>query len=322
VVAEELTRPFDTSRAPMVRVMLLRAGQTTPAAIVLTCAHVIIDGFSAGYLLRDLFSALNGHQLQARPVPPSQEDLIGRLRDAQPPAVLAAASQPPPAQPPWLATPSTLRPFDGAVPHLSALSFDKDLTRRLVAHARAERTTVHSALVSAMSQVLLESGRREFVRTTTPFNFRKHIGVDDDVSLYFTATRTAFTRAQLTDLWNMARTVNDQLAVARSVPALLAASAATEQFIPLDATTADAEAFLLAGLSFEALISNLGVLDMGTPEAVRPVAIWGPAILVQVEGELMSGVCTVNGQLRIVSVSHHPLGDTLDRVRDILDAAC
>jgi hypothetical protein len=96
--------------------VLLRAGQTTPAAIVLTCAHVIVDGISAGYLLRDLFSALNGHQLQARPVPPSQEDLIGRLRDAQPPAVLAAASQPPPAQPPWLATPSTLRPFDGAVP--------------------------------------------------------------------------------------------------------------------------------------------------------------------------------------------------------------
>jgi hypothetical protein len=64
----------------------------------------------------------------------------------------------------------------------------------------------------------------------------------------------------------MARTVSDQLAVARSVPALLAASAATEQFIPIEATPADAEAFLLAGLSFEAFISNLGVLDMNTPE--------------------------------------------------------
>jgi hypothetical protein len=322
VVAEELTRPFDTSRAPMVRGVLLRAGQTTPAAIVLTCAHVIVDGISAGYLLRDLFSALNGHPLRALPIPPSQEDLIGRLRDAQPPAaVLASATEPPPAQPPWLATPSTIRPFDGAVPHLSVLSFDEDLTRRLVARARAERTTVHSALVSAMSQVLLESGRHEFVRMLTPINFRKHISVDDEVCLYFTTTRTAFTGEQLTDLWDMARTVSDQLAVARSVPALLAASAATEQFIPIDATTADAEAFLLAGLSFEALISNLGVLDMGTPEAVRPVAIWGPAGLVQVEGGVISGVCTVNGQLRIVSVSHHPLGDCLDRVRDILNGS-
>jgi hypothetical protein len=92
--------------------------------------------------------------------------------------------------------------------------------------------------------------------------------VDDDVCLYFTATRTAFTREQLTDLWGMARKVSDQLAVARSVPALLGASAATEQFIPVDATYADAQAFLVGGLSFEAVITNLGVLDMGTPEAV------------------------------------------------------
>jgi len=136
VVAEELTRSFDTARAPMVRVVL-RAGHTTPAAIVLTCTHTIVDGLSAGYILRDLFSALNGHPLQALPIPPSQEELIGRLRDAQPPAVLAAASQQPPAQPPWLNTPSTIRPFDGAVPHLSAISFDQDLTRRLVTRAHA-----------------------------------------------------------------------------------------------------------------------------------------------------------------------------------------
>jgi hypothetical protein len=52
------------------------------------------------------------------------------------------------------------------------------------------------------------------------------------------------------------------------------------------------------------------------------VAIWGPAILVQIQGELASGICTFNGQLRIVNASHDPLADYLDRVRDILDAAC
>lgn len=322
LVAEELTRPFDTSSAPMIRVMLLRAGQSTPAAIVLTYAHVIVDGLSVGYILRDLFSALNGHELQALPVPPSQEELIGRLRDAQLPAALAPNSQPQPAQPQWLNTPNTIRPFDGAMPHLSAISLDEDLTRRLVARARAERTTVHSALVSAMSRVIIESGRNEFVRMLTPFAFRHHIGVGDDVCMYFTATRTAFTREQLTDLWDMARTVSDQLAGARSVPALLGASAATEQFIPVDTTAADAEAFLVEGESFDALISNLGVLNMGTPEAVRPVAIWPPAILVQVEDELNTSVCTFNGQLRMVSASRNPLGDSLDRLRDILDAAC
>jgi hypothetical protein len=322
VVTEELTRPFDTSRAPMIRVVLLRAGPRTPAAIVLTVDHVIVDGLSAGYILRDLFSALNGHQLEALPVPPSQEELFARLRDAQPAAAPASNGQPLPEQSDWLATLCSVRPFDGAVPHLSAIAFDEVLTRRLVARARAERTTVHSALVSAMSRVIIESGRNEFVRMLTPCDFRSHIGVDDDVCLYFTALRTAFTRGQLTDLWDMARMVGDQFAVARSVPALLAASAATEQFIPVDANTQDAQDFLVGGLSFEAFASNLRVLDMGPQQAVRPVAIWGPAILVQIQGELASGICTFNGQLRIVSASHDPLPGYLDRVRGVLDAAC
>jgi hypothetical protein len=52
LVADELTRPFDTSSAPMIRAALLRSGPSTPAAIVLTVAHVIVDGLSAGYVLR------------------------------------------------------------------------------------------------------------------------------------------------------------------------------------------------------------------------------------------------------------------------------
>jgi NRPS condensation-like uncharacterized protein len=322
VVAEELTRPFDTSIAPMVRAVLLRSRLSGPAAIVVTVDHVIVDGLSAAYMLRDLFSALNGHQLQALPVPPSQEELLRRVRDAHPAAAPAPKGKPQPAQPQWLATPSTMRPFDGALPHLSAICFDEELTRRLVTRARAERTTVHSVLVAAMSRVIIESGRNEFVRMLTPVDFRGHIGVDDDVCLYFGGTRTAFTREQLTDLWHMARTVSDQLARARSLPAVLDASAATEQFIPVDATTEDAQAFMMAGLSFEAFASNLRVLDIGTPEVVRPVAIWGPAILAQVQGELNTGVCTFNGQLRIVCASHDPFPHYLDRVRDVIDTAC
>jgi hypothetical protein len=93
LVAEELTHPFDTSIAPMIRVVLLRSRKDTPAAIVLTADHVIADGLSAVCILRDLFFALNGHPLEALPVPPSQENLIGRLRHTQPAAALAAKAR-------------------------------------------------------------------------------------------------------------------------------------------------------------------------------------------------------------------------------------
>jgi hypothetical protein len=56
-----------------------------------------------------------------------------------------------------------------------------------------------------MSRVTIESGRNEFVRMPTPCDFRNRIGVDDDVCRYFSATRTAFAREQLADLWDMAR---------------------------------------------------------------------------------------------------------------------
>jgi hypothetical protein len=187
LVAEELTRPFDRSWAPMIRVVLLCSGPRTPAAIVLTADHAIVDGLSAAYLLRDLFSALNGHDLTALPVPPAQGDLIGALRDGHPAAAVAVNNAPPPAQPDWLATPSTIRPLDGAVPHLSAASLNEDLTWRLITRARAERTTGHSALVSAMSQVIIASGRNEFVRVLTPIDIRTHLGVGDDICLYISA---------------------------------------------------------------------------------------------------------------------------------------
>jgi hypothetical protein len=89
-----------------------------------------------------------------------------------------------------------------------------------------------------------------------------------------------------------------------------------------DVTGPEAEALLVAGLSAEACASNLGVIDLGMPQAIRPTAIWGPAVLMQVAGELSTGICAFGGQLRMVCASHDPLPGYLDRVRDVLDAAC
>ncbi|MFI5613198.1 condensation domain-containing protein [Amycolatopsis sp. NPDC051903] len=320
VVAEELTRPVDTSRAPMVRVTLLRAGSGAAAAIVLTVAHVIVDGLSAGFIMRDLFSVLNGHELAALSVPPSQEDLIGGLGTVE--LSTSAVAGTPEREPEWSAASGAVRPFDGTRPEVSSVDFGVDLTQRLIARSRFEGTTVHSALVAAMSTVIIDSGRNEFVRVLSPFSFRSHIGVTDEVCLYFTATRTAFRRGQVTGLWSMARAIGRQLAVARSAANVRAISAATERFIGVDATTQDAAAFLLGGLSYEAFASNLGVLELAPFDvAVRPVAFWGPAILCQVDGELATGISTYDGRLRMVSASYDPLSGYLERVRDVVDEA-
>jgi hypothetical protein len=114
--AQDLTCLFDARFAPMIRVVLLRSGQTTPAAIIFSIDHAIADGLSAGYILRDLSSALNGHQLATLPIRLSQEELlIGVLLDAQPIAAPTANNQAHQAHPPQLVTPSAIRPVDGVV---------------------------------------------------------------------------------------------------------------------------------------------------------------------------------------------------------------
>jgi hypothetical protein len=131
------------------------------------------------------------------------------------------------------------------VPHLSAtISVDENLTRRLGARARAERTSRPVGAGLGHDPVTIEPGPNEFLRIVTPFAFRNHIGVDGDVRLYFTTICTALQREKLTDLWDMARTVSDQLAGGRSVPGLFGASAA-ERFITVDVPTTDPEGFLV-----------------------------------------------------------------------------
>ncbi|HEY1917834.1 MAG TPA: amino acid adenylation domain-containing protein [Streptosporangiaceae bacterium] len=53
LAADELGRPFDLARGPLLRVCLVRLG-AEEHVLVITVHHAVFDGFSAGVLLRDL----------------------------------------------------------------------------------------------------------------------------------------------------------------------------------------------------------------------------------------------------------------------------
>jgi hypothetical protein len=76
VVAAELARPFDISSAPMTRVVLLRSGPTTSAATVLTVADVIVDGLSAGYVLRSLLRCCGVQPMPSVPASHSRGSIL------------------------------------------------------------------------------------------------------------------------------------------------------------------------------------------------------------------------------------------------------
>jgi len=66
VVLEEIERPFDVSRAPLVRCLVIRIGDTDHV-VVITLHHLVCDGWSMAVLQRELGAAYSAIA-QSRPV--------------------------------------------------------------------------------------------------------------------------------------------------------------------------------------------------------------------------------------------------------------
>jgi hypothetical protein len=310
VAAEELAAAFDTTTAPLMRAVLLRQGPA--ATLVLTFDHVIADGKSALYVLQDILAVLHGQPQAVLPVPASRETLLARRSaSAAAPAVASPA-------PDWLNAPGTLRPFDGALPSVTSLAFSAALTSQLAQRCRAEQTTVQAALVVAASQVMTSAGHRQHVRITSPIDIREVLGAGRDCAMYFSSTRTTYTAAENQGFWELARATGAQLTQGRTESMTRFVSAMMEQVFLVDIDHTTAREFSIATSSRELFISNLGRLEFLETGPIRPVAIWGPITLTQMQGESTIGVATLHGQLRLASASYAPIPDFLALIQDQL----
>jgi hypothetical protein len=104
-VGKELATPFDPSRAPLIRAVLIEGGLDT--AFILVAHHSIADGLSLANAIRDTLSALSGGLLELLPSSPSQEEILGAA------AAAAPASAPQQDHVP-AGKPGTYRPLDNA----------------------------------------------------------------------------------------------------------------------------------------------------------------------------------------------------------------
>jgi Condensation domain len=316
VAADELTERIDSATAPLARAVLITAGDDS--VLLLAFDHVICDGMSAVRVLDELISVLNGSELHPLPVPASHETLVsGRMQPVDP-AVLADLPVPEERMRRW---PNYL-PFGSTRAKVHTHEFGRDTTDQILRACRNENTTVQGLLVAALTQARGRLRGEEFVRVDTPIDTRQLLDAETAASsLTMAVARTGHETSSQESPWDRARRTHAEIQAAAAPPAVAVGAAAVGHFITPDAGPVTAEHFMNDQLTFEMQISNLRTLKMAESGPLRPTAVWGPMLLLQIDGESNAGVATYDGVLRIVLSGHAPNADLLEEAcRIITDA--
>lgn len=312
--AREIATRFDWSAAPLLRATLLQGdGNST---LILVAHHSAVDGMGSAYLIDDLLRLLSGESLAPLPLVQSLETVLDadlNRTDVLPDAPPAPAPRP-------------FRPDAADVPRVDAVELSAESTRRLIARARVEQTTVHGAVAAAVH----EAGRRlssewsgRALRTVTPIDVRHladEIGVANGV--YITQTITVDDYPRGTDLWTVARKIKQDLAPFQTRSSIAAELKTLDAAMSARPSVEHAAGFLSAVLAFDVLLSNLGNQPIAAAyDGLSLKALWGPVVTSGFADDQAIGVCTIDGILRLTHTSYGAIPGLLGEVRAILDEA-
>jgi len=308
-MAKELATPILLNGAPLVRITVLR--KSGGSTILLSMHHSIADGLSSAFVIRDILEALSGKPLQPLALTDPQESLCS-----------AAAGPPPPSPPVY--RPATLLRRDTGGPTVQALKLSKELTTKLRTHAREVGATVHGALVAAFTfagRQLSSDWLTHPVRVVSPVNNRKLLGLEDQCTLSIIFPTGAYAPDSEERLWDVARAVKDELTLVRTAEGLSTVFSGFRQLMSTSPDVAQIAAFELQVCACEGMVSNLGVLPFETSfGGFKLESLWGPSVLVGIEGEQMIGAGTLNGAIHLLHTSYAPIPKLLQTTEATLEA--
>jgi Condensation domain len=283
----EMMHSFDWQVAPLLRVVILQAGDESELMIV--CHHSIADALSSIYLLRDIVQGLEGKTFKRSDLSTSLslEEAFSRLAPA--PEVTGEASL-------YSATISR-RPQ----PHVRSVMLSAELTRQLIKRSRTEQTTVHAAISAAFLLALMQQPFRpsDPLRCLHPVNVRSHLSLPmpDAVGLYVNGGVTTHSLEPNSAFWDVARSVKSQLLQTDIAEQLAADSKARQATLAeLPDTTAFAE--ILKQATSHLVVTNLGLIKI--PQQYHEIqieALYAPAVLPRNVPQRVVGVSTLGDRM-------------------------
>lgn len=314
----ELSTDFDPQEAPLIRAVLLH--ETRRAVLILSAHTSIADGLSLTFLIRDILCSVSGEKLDRLPLASSQEEMLGFMDEA---SEIASRD--------WHSNEAVegprVRRERSLTPHVRQLSLTPEITEKLRERARAEGTTVHGALCSALAVAgrrLASEWNGKAVRVLSPIATRRMLKVCESCGVYISAGFVSFEPwDEPTRFWDMARHARQSLSVARTFGGVTGVIGAIDQIVRrrLDAeATAQLESNLCA---FELMVTNLGNLSFETNFGqLRLRNLWGPAVLAGQPGTQTIGAATANGALCLIHTSYEPIEALLEVAKQLLVSAC
>jgi NRPS condensation-like uncharacterized protein len=315
--AAQVAQPFDELNPPLMRATLLHG--EVRSIIVLVAHHSIGDGLSLTALLGDLLRAMAGQPLVRSQETMAVERLIEVAHgapqtdtNAPAPAAVDAPSAP-------VREPVVMREPDGSRPHVEALCLTSAMTHGLRERARAERTSVQSALVAAFTQAvcsLTADAPRQPMRVLSPVDLRRRLlGGSDHLAMCASGVVHPDDHSRDADLWSRAHLAAQAFADIQSPERLAAQVLGAHAMLDTVNGVADAKAVFAQVFGNDAVITNLGVVDL--PKRFGSLAldaVWGPSVAVGVAGEQVIGAATYDDRLHLVHTSYAPMHGLLDRM--------
>ncbi|RSM99102.1 non-ribosomal peptide synthetase [Nonomuraea sp. WAC 01424] len=160
LLAADQAERFDVSRAPLLRLTLIRLGGER-LRLVLTSHHLVLDGWSTPIVLGEMSTAYAGGRLPS-PTPSYRDYLVWLGRQDQEATRSAWRAELAGLDEPTLVAPDADR--TPATPYEHAVRLPEDATRRLLDFARGHGLTLNTVLQGAWALVLARlSGRTDVV---------------------------------------------------------------------------------------------------------------------------------------------------------------
>lgn len=319
-VEQELALRFVGTQAPLIRVCVVHSQNISE--LIVTCYHTIADGLSALYLTRDILSALTDKnaipRLEPLPLLPHLQDLVTRdvhTHSLPVPSISDnvnllnienTQSQKHLQQPIFKDIDYQATLSVASHTHLCSASLSSAATQLLISHCKQQQTSVHSAICAAFLMAIYRKNCSEqslTLKCLSPINIRSYLTPvpEEDVGVYISAAFTVNTLNCDLTLWDIARSLKEQLNQATTPEKVLDMISPSQTKIGQDSNFQENQENMTEQLSYELSVSNLGVLNIPQKFAELELqAIYGPIGLTGVKKALVVGVSTLGNQLFLV----------------------